>query len=87
MGGEDAQAFMAIPSTSHGIIINYRRLVPSNRNSPEHHPSKHDTQITSDEKRVTPMEMDLLNEQLRDLRKIVDQQTEEIRRLKQTAPP
>jgi hypothetical protein len=85
--GEELQAFMAIPSTSHGIAINYQHLAPSNKNNQESQPNKHGTQITSDEKSGSPLEMDVLNEQLRDLRKKVDQQTEEIRRLKQMAPP
>jgi hypothetical protein len=85
--GEELQAFMAIPSTSHGIVINYQRLPPSNQNNQENQPNKHGTQITGDQKDGSPLEMDALNEQLRDLRKKVDQQTEEIQRLKQTAPP
>lgn len=85
--GEEIQAFMAIPSTSHGIAINYQHLAPSNKNNLESQPNKHGTQITSDGKSGSPLEMDELNEQLRDLRKKVDQQAEEIHRLKQRAPP
>lgn len=85
--GEKVQAFMAIPSTSVGIVINYQHLVSSNQNNEENQPSKYDTQITNDRKGGTPMEMNSLNEQLRDLREKVDQQAEEIRRLKQTVPP
>ena len=85
--GEDVQSFMAIPSTSHGIIINYQRIAQSNQNYQETQPNKFDTTINSDDKGETPRGMDSLNEQVKDLRKKVDQQAEEIRRLKQTAPP
>jgi hypothetical protein len=84
---EDLQAFMAIPPTSHGIVINYQHLAPSNQSHQENQPNKHGNQITNDEKDGSPLEMDAMNEQLRDLRKKVDQQTEEIQRLKQMEHP
>jgi hypothetical protein len=83
---DDVRTFMAIPSTSHGIIINYQRIGSSNQNNQENQPNKFDTPIINDEKGESPREMDSLNEQVKDLRKKVDQQAEEIRRLKQTAP-
>lgn len=85
--GDDVQRFMAIPSTSHGIIINYQPIRPSNQNNQGNQPNKFDTPINSDEKGEAPREMDSLNEQVKDLRKKVDQQAEEIQRLKQTPPP
>lgn len=87
MRGEEIQAFMAIPAMSQGILINYQRLAPSNQNNQENQPNKHANPMISNKKGENPMELDSLNEQLRDLRKKVDQQTNEIRRLKQTAPP
>jgi hypothetical protein len=85
--GENVQTFMAIPSTSHGIIINYQRIGSSNQNNQENQPNKFATPINSDKKGETPREMDSLTEQMKDLQKKVDQQAEEIRRLKQSAPP
>jgi hypothetical protein len=84
---EEAQAFMTIPSTSYRIAINYQRLASSNPKTKENQLNQHGTQTTHDEKIGTPIEMDLLNNQLRDLRKIVDQQAEEIRRLQRSSPP
>jgi hypothetical protein len=84
---EGLQAFMAMPPTSHGIVINYQHLAPSNQRNQENQPNKHGNQITNDEKDGSPLEIDAMNEQLRDLRKKVDQQTEEIQRLNQMKPP
>lgn len=84
---EEVQAFMTIPSTSHWIAINYQRLASSNPNNKEIQLNQHGTQTTHDEKIETPIEMDSLNDQLRDLRKTIDQQAEEIRRLQRSSPP
>jgi len=86
MKGEDIQSFIEIPTSSHWIIINYQQFEPSNTNIQGNQPYKFDTPTPSDEKGESPREMDSLNEQLNDLRRKVDQQAEEIRRLKQTAP-
>jgi len=84
--GEDIQSFMVIPTSYHWIIINYQQLEPLNTNIQGNQPYKFDTPTPSDKKGESPREMDSLNEQLNDLRRKVDQQAEEIRRLKQTAP-
>lgn len=86
MKGEDIQSFMATPSSSHGIIINYQHLEPSNTNNQENQPNNVYTPIPSDGKGESPREMDSLNNQVNDLRRKVDQQAEEIRRLKQKSP-
>ena len=87
MREEDIKAFMAIPAMSEGILINYRGLASSNQNTQENQPSHHDKPVPSKENGETPIELDSLQKQLKDLRKKVDQQSEEIHRLKQTAPP
>jgi len=87
MRREDIQTFMAIPAMSEGILINYQGLAPSNEQHQENQSGNHGQTMPGDENGDSPGELDSLNEQLRDLRKKVDQQTEEIRRLKQTAPP
>jgi len=87
MRKEDIQTFMTIPAMSEGILINFQLLAHSNQQKQENQPSDHGKTMPSDENGETPRELDSLNEQLRDLRRKVDQQTEEIRRLKQTAPP
>lgn len=84
---EEAQGFMTIPSTSHKIAINYRRLTSSNPNNKENQLNQHGTQTTHEEKIETPIEMDSLKDQLRDLQKIVDKQAEEIRRLQDNSSP
>lgn len=87
MKEEEIQDFMAIPAMSEGILINLQSLAPSNQTNKENQQRNHGKPVTRDKNGGTPMELDSLKEQLRDLRKKVDQQTEEIRRLKQAAPP
>jgi len=87
LSDQEIETYMTIPAMAEGILINYQRLAPSNQNNQENQPSRHVTPVTSDEKVETPLELNSLNKQLRDLRKKVEQQNEEIRRLKQTAPP
>ena len=84
---EEVQAFMTIPSTSKRIAINYQRLASSNQNNKENQLHQHGPSATHDKKTAPPVEMDSLSDQLRDLRKIVDQQAEEIRRLLRNSPP
>jgi len=84
---EEAQAFMTIPPTTHRIALNYERLGSLNPNNKENQLNPHGTQTTSDEKIEAPMARDSLKIQLRELRKIVDQQAEEIRRLQRSSSP
>ncbi|WNM57002.1 hypothetical protein [Candidatus Nitrospira allomarina] len=76
---------MAIPSTSHGIIINYQNLEHLNPINKENIRTQPRTQTTPQKNIEPPMTIDSLNSQLRDLQKIVDQQAEEIRRLQNTS--
>ena len=84
---EEVQAFMTIPSTYHRIAINYQSLETSNPNKKENQLTRPGPQTTPNKKIEPPMTMDLLNSQLRDLQKIVDQQAEEIRRLQDSSSP
>lgn len=84
---EEVQAFMTIPSTYHRIGINYQSLESSNPNSKENQLTQPGAQTTPNKKVETPMTMDSMNSQLRDLKKIVDQQAEEIRRLQESPSP
>lgn len=82
---EEAQNFMTIPSTSHGITINYQSLDSLNPISKENQLTQPGVQITPHKNTEAPLTIDSLNSQLRDLQKIVDQQAEEIRRLQDTS--
>lgn len=87
IGAEAAQAFMTIPSASHRIAINYQHLDSSISNNKEDQLDRPDTQATPDQTIDNPMATDSLKDQLRDLRKKVDQQAEEIRRLQHNSYP
>ncbi|MGP0595317.1 hypothetical protein ACTRXD_22590 [Nitrospira sp. T9] len=82
---EEVQNFMTIPSTSHGIIINYQNLEPLNPVKKENKRTQPRTRTTPHKNIEPPMTIDSLNSQLRELQKIVDQQAEEIRRLQDTS--
>jgi hypothetical protein len=82
---EEIQNFMTIPSTSHGIMINYQSLEPLNPVNKENKRNQPRTQTTPHKNIEPPMTIDSLNSRLRDLQKIVDQQAEEIRRLQGTS--
>lgn len=82
---EEAQNFMTIPSTSHGIAINYQSLDSLNPISKENQLTQPGVQIPPHKNTEAPLTIDSLNSQLRDLQKIVDQQAEEIRRLQDTS--
>lgn len=85
-----AEAFMSIPSTSQAIVINYHRLSASRAidpATPSQRSNLNGTQSFQEEIHGTSLEMIKLKEQLQDLQKKVDHQTEEIRRLQQIAPP
>ena len=82
---EEVQNFMSIPSTSHGIAINYQSLDSLNPISKENQLTQPGVQATPHKNTEAPMTIDSLNSQLRDLKKIVDQQAEEIRRLQDTS--
>lgn len=82
---EEAQNFMTIPSTSHGIAINYQSLNSLNPISKENQLTQPGVQIPPHKNTEAPLTIDSLNSQLRDLQKIVDQQAEEIRRLQDTS--
>lgn len=82
---EEVKNFMTIPSTSHGIAINYQSLDSLNPISKENQLTQPGTQTTPHKNTEAPMTIDSLNSQLRDLQKIVDQQAEEIRRLQNTS--
>ena len=82
---EEVQSFMSIPSTSHGIAINYQSLDSLNPISKENQLTQPGVQATPHKNTEAPMTIDSLNSQLRDLKKIVDQQAEEIRRLQDTS--
>ncbi len=85
IGKEDVQTFMTIPSTSHGIAINYQNLEYFNPITKENQRTQPGTQTTPHKNTEGPMTIDSLNSRLRDLQKIVDQQAEEIRRLQDTS--
>lgn len=87
IGTEEVQAFMTIPSTYLRIAINYQGLEPSNPNNKENQLTQPGPQTTPNKKTEPPMTMDSLNSQLRDLKKLVDQQAEEIRRLQDGSSP
>ncbi|MCA9499979.1 MAG: hypothetical protein MRJ67_03725 [Nitrospirales bacterium] len=72
---------MEIPSTYHKIAINYQSLELLNPISKENQPTQPDTKKIPHKSPEAPLTIDSLNSQLRDLKKIVDQQAEEIRRL------
>ena len=78
---EEVQAIMEIPSTYHRIAINYQSLELSNPISKENQLTQPDTKTIPHKSPEAPLTIDSLNSQLRDLKKIVDQQAEEIRRL------
>ncbi len=82
---EEIQNLMTIPSTSNGIAINYQSLESLTPISNENQLNQSDTNTTSHKNTESPMTIDSLNSQLRDLKKIVDQQAEEIRRLQDTS--
>lgn len=84
---EQAEAFMSIPPTSLAIVIDYQLLEPLNQLHHEPQPSNQRPSIINERRGTTPREMDSLHEQLRDLQKKIDEQSEEIRRLKQTRSP
>jgi hypothetical protein len=86
MSEKEIDIFMAIPPTFHGIVINYQNFISHHKNQ-ENQFSPHGTPIIHDPKDGPPIRRESLNDQLRDLQRKVDQQAEEIRRLKQTAPP
>ncbi|GJL57303.1 MAG: hypothetical protein NPIRA03_01600 [Nitrospirales bacterium] len=87
IGKEEVQTFMTIPSTSHGIAINYQSLEYFTPITKENQQTQPGTQSTPHKNTEGPMTIDSLNSRLRDLQKIVDQQAEEIRRLQDTSAP
>ena len=86
MREKEIPPFMAIPPTFHGIVIDYQDFIPHHKNH-SNQSSPHGAQIIHDPKKDVPsIRKESLNEQVRDLQRKVDQQAEEIRRLKQTVP-
>jgi hypothetical protein len=86
MKEKEIAPFMAIPPTFHGIVIDYQDFIPHHKNH-SNQSSPHGTQIIHDPKKdVPPIRKESLNEQVRDLQRKIDQQAEEIRRLKQPVP-
>ncbi len=85
LSAEEAQAFMTIPSTYHRIAINYQSLESFPPSSKENQLIQSGTQMTPHKTTEVPMTIDSLNFQLRDLKKIVDEQAKEIRRLQDSS--
>jgi len=86
---KESQPLMEIPANSHWVMINYSLLKTSNLKEP------HVLTSTSGEMKNDGMKeqntqatnsLNELNEQLLDLRRKVDEQNEEIKRLQQTEP-
>ena len=83
----DTQAFMSVPSSSHWIAIDFQPLESLNTNKTDIQLNQHDPHTISDKKIETPMAIDSLKAELQNLRKKVDQQAKEIRRLQGSSSP
>ena len=89
---KESQPLMEIPANSHWVMINYSLLQTSNLKEPRVLTST-SSGMTNDEMKEQNTqetnslnELNELNEQLLDLRRKVDEQNDEIKRLQQTEP-
>lgn len=82
---EEAQRFLKISSKNSWIAINYATLSPSIPNSQE---EKHISTepIAAPLSQKTQPDLNIILEQVQDLRKKIDAQAEEIQRLQQAVP-
>lgn len=87
---EKAEKFMAIPDASHGIVIDYQHLSPPaglTPTMPSPRCDQDDAHMNHNEEDTTPLELHKLKEQLKLLQERVDQQIQEIYRLRNNASP
>ena len=86
---KESQPLMEIPANSHWVMINYSLLKTSNLKEP-HVLTSASGEMTNDgvkeQNTQATNSLNELNEQLIDLRRKVDEQNEEIKRLQQTEP-
>ena len=86
---KESQPLMEIPANSHWVMINYSLLKTSNLKEP-HVLTSTSGEMTNDgvkeQNTQATNSLNELNEQLIDLRRKVDEQNEEIKRLQQTEP-
>jgi hypothetical protein len=86
---KESQPLMEIPANSHWVMINYSLLKSSNLKEP-HILTSTSGEMTNDgvkeQNTQATNSLNELNEQLIDLRRKVDEQNEEIKRLQQTEP-
>jgi hypothetical protein len=86
---KESQPLMEIPAHSHWLMINYSLLKTSNLKEPHVLTSTSDGVTNDGVKEQNTQEINSLNElndQLLDLRRKVEEQNEEIKRLQQTEP-
>ena len=86
---KESQPLMEIPANSHWVMINYSLLKTSNLKEPRVLTSTSGEMTNDGMKEQNTQEINSvneLNEQLLDLRRKVDEQNEEIKRLQQTEP-
>ena len=86
---KESQPLMEIPANSHWVMINYSLLKTVNLEEPHVLTSTSDGMTNDGMKEQNAQEINSLNElneQLLDLRRKVDEQNEEIKRLQQTEP-
>ena len=83
---EEAQRLMELSPTDIEIAIDYAALKPLKGTEHEDMAEKHYSTTTTTQSETNHPKMNILQEQLLDLQKKVDEQAEEIRRLQQTSP-
>lgn len=81
---EETKAFMTLPSNSNWIAINFSQLGSSALHTSQPQPTQSNTPNPSKLEVRDSVENESVNEQLRELRRKVEEQTKEIKRLKQT---
>lgn len=81
---EEAMAYMTLPSNSNWIAINFAQLGTSALHTSQPQPTQSNTPIPSNLEVSDSVENESVKEQLRELRRKVEEQTKEIKRLEQT---
>jgi hypothetical protein len=83
---KESQVFVEFPANSHYVMINYDLLKTPNLKEPGVLTSTPGATANDTAKDQNTLEINSLNEQLRDLQRQVDEQNEEIKRLQPTGP-